>query len=57
MEDLRPILDTMIGLALMEVIVKPVVVRYSKKLLGLADSRVKWIPDWLYRKKDRKPLA
>ena len=50
MEHLRPILDTMIGLALMEVIVKPVVVRYSKKLLKLADGRVKWIPDWLYKR-------
>ncbi len=50
MEHLRPILDTMIGLALMEVIVKPVVVRYSKKLLKLADNHVKWIPDWLYKR-------
>jgi hypothetical protein len=49
-EHLRPILDTMIGLALMEVIVKPVVVRYSKKLLKLADNHVKWIPDWLYKR-------
>lgn len=50
MEHLRPILDTMIGLALMEVIVKPVVVRYSKKLLKLVDNHVKWIPDWLYKR-------
>lgn len=40
----------MIGLALIEVIVKPVVVRYSKKLLKLADNHVKWIPDWLYKR-------
>ena len=40
----------MIGLALMEVVVKPVVVRYSKKLLKLVDGHVKWIPDWLYKR-------
>ena len=50
MEHLRLILDTMVGLALMEAIVKPVVVRYSKKLLKLADGHIKWIPDWLYKR-------
>ena len=50
MEHLSHILEVVAGIALVEVLVKPVVVRYSKKLLKLADGHVKWIPDWLYKR-------
>jgi len=46
--DLRVILDTLATLALIEVLVKPVVVYCGRWLLRKADIKVRWIPDWLY---------
>ena len=42
------VLDILIGFAIMEAIVKPLVVRASKHVMRWADSHVEWIPDWLY---------
>lgn len=42
------IVDILIGIAIMETIIKPLVVRASKHAMRWADSHVKWIPDWLY---------
>lgn len=42
------IVDILIGFAIMEAIVKPLTVRAMKHFMRWADSRIKWIPDWLY---------
>ena len=49
-EHLSHVAEVVTGIAFVEVLAKPVVVRYSRKLLELVDSRVKWIPDWLHRR-------
>lgn len=48
MSDIRVIVDTLVAVALMEAIVKPVVTRLTKKALGWADQYFHLIPDWLY---------
>ena len=47
--DLRIVIDLILGLALMEAIVKPVSVRLTQELLKYVDEHVLWIPDWLYK--------
>lgn len=47
--DVRVILDTVATLALIEVLVKPVVVYCGRWLLQKVDGKIRWIPDWLYR--------
>lgn len=42
------IVDILVGFAIMEAIIKPLVVRASKHVMRWADSHVEWIPDWLY---------
>lgn len=41
-------IETVLALAFMEVILKPVTVRITKRALQWADSHVDIIPDWLY---------
>lgn len=48
MTDLRAIADTLIALAVMEAIVKPLVVRLTKKALKWADRYIHFIPDFLH---------
>ena len=52
MSDLNMMFDAfigyLVGMALVEVIVKPTVVRFSKKALGELDDRVSWVPDFLH---------
>ena len=52
MSDLNIIFDAfagcLVGMALVEVIVKPTVVRFSKKALALLDGLVFWVPDYLH---------
>lgn len=48
MSDLRAIVDTLIALAAMEAVVKPVVVRLTKKALKWADKYIHLVPNWLY---------
>ena len=48
MSDARAIIDTLVAVAIMEAIVKPVVTRLTKKALGWADHYLHFIPDWLY---------
>ena len=47
--DLHVIFDLLVGLALMETIVKPITVRLTQRLLAYIDQYVLWIPDWLYK--------
>ena len=49
MSHLQTVADTLLAIALMEAIVKPVTVRVTKKALEWADGHIDWIPDWLYR--------
>ena len=44
--------DTVIAIAFVEAILKPITVRQTKKLLAWADAHVDIIPDWLYKKAD-----
>jgi len=48
MNDLRTIVDTLAALAVMEAIVKPIVVRLTKKALKWADKHIHVIPDFLH---------
>ena len=48
MSDVRVIVDTLVAIAFMEAIVKPVVTRLTKKALGWADQYFHFIPDWLH---------
>ena len=40
--------DTVLAIAFMEVLVKPVTIRITKRVLRWADNHVELIPDWLY---------
>ena len=52
MEDLHSIFDSLIGflvgMTLMEVVVKPSLIRFGKKALSSLDDRVDVVPDWLH---------
>ena len=52
MSDLNAMFDAfvgyLVGMALVEVIVKPTIVRLSKKALSSLDDRVDVVPDWLH---------
>ena len=52
MSDLNAMFDAfvgyLVGMALVEVIVKPTIVKFSKKALSSLDDRVDVIPDWLH---------
>ncbi len=52
MSDLNAMFDAfvgyLVGMALVEVIVKPTIVRFSKKFLKQVDDRVEVLPDWLH---------
>jgi len=55
MEDLHNIFDSLvgflIGMTLIEVVVKPILVRTGKAALERVDDHVSWVPDWLYEEK------
>ena len=56
MSDLNAMFDAfvgyLVGMALVEVIVKPTIVRLSKKALSSLDDRVDVVPDWLHSDED-----
>ena len=41
-------IDTVLAIAFMEVILKPITVRLTKRALRWADNHVDIIPNWLY---------
>lgn len=53
MEDIHAIFDSLVGflvgMTLMEVVVKPTLVRFGKKALSSLDDRVDVVPDWLHQ--------
>lgn len=53
MEDMHAIFDSLVGflvgMTLMEVVVKPTLVRFGKKALSSLDDRVDVVPDWLHQ--------
>ena len=52
MEDLHQIFDSLVGflvgMTLMEVVVKPSLVRFGKTFLKKVDDHVDVVPDWLH---------
>ena len=52
MDDLHQIFNSLVGflvgMTLMEVIVKPSLVRFGKKFLKRVDAQVDVVPDWLH---------
>ena len=52
MADLQQMLDSMIGflvgMTLIEVVIKPTLVRFGKKALSSLDDRVDVVPNWLH---------
>ena len=56
MSDLNMMFDAfvgyLVGMALVEVVVKPTVVRFSKKALSSLDDRVSWVPDFLHEEEE-----
>ena len=52
MSDLNMMFDAFVGylfgMALVEVIVKPTIIKFSKKALSSLDDRVSWVPDYLH---------
>ena len=53
MEDLHAIFNSLVGflvgMTLMEVIVKPTLVRFGRRALSSLDDRVDVVPDWLHQ--------
>ncbi len=58
MSDLNMMFDAfvgyLVGMALVEVIVKPTIVRFSKKALSSLDARVSWVPDFLHEEEEQE---
>ena len=58
MSDLQLMFDAfvgyLVGMALVEVIVKPTIVRFSKKALYSLDARVSWVPDFLHEEQEQE---
>jgi hypothetical protein len=56
MSDLNMMFDAfvgyLVGMALVEVVVKPTIVRFSKKVLSSLDDRVSWVPDYLHEEQE-----
>ena len=52
MADLQQMFDSMIGflvgMTLMEVVIKPTLVRFGKKFLKNIDDKVDVVPNWLH---------
>ena len=56
MSDLMQMFDSLVGylvgMTLVEVLVKPLLVRYGKRTLELVDDRVGVVPDFLYQEEE-----
>ena len=52
MSHLSNFLDTVLAIAFMEAVIKPVVVRSTKAFLKRADAFVDFIPDYLHSEKE-----
>ena len=61
MEDLHAMFDSMVGflvgMTLMEVVVKPSLIRFGKSFLSQVDDRVDVVPDWLYQESSQLPSS
>jgi hypothetical protein len=44
-------------MTLMEVVVKPSLIRFGKTFLSQVDDRVDVVPDWLYEKEDQSSVG
>jgi uncharacterized protein involved in cysteine biosynthesis len=48
-QDVRIVVDLMIGMMITEVLLKPVAIKYGKQFLGWVDQLIQVIPDWLHQ--------
>ena len=48
MTHLQTFIDTVLAIAFVEAILKPITVRVTKRVIRWADSHLDIIPDWLY---------
>jgi hypothetical protein len=47
--DYHLIINMIVGMAITEAVLKPIVVRYTRKMLKWLDrAPLNWIPDWLH---------
>jgi hypothetical protein len=47
--DYHLIINMIVGMAITEAVLKPIVVRYTRKFLKWLDrAPLEWIPDWLH---------
>ena len=51
MTHLQTFVDTVLAIAFVEAILKPITVRTTKRVLQWADNHIELIPDWLYTSK------
>jgi len=45
---LQTFVDTVLAIAFVEALLKPVTVRLSRRLIRFLDAQVHWIPNWLH---------
>ena len=59
MDDLHQVFDALagylLGMTLVEVIVKPILIRLGKSFLSQVDDRVGVVPDFLYEEPQQEP--
>ena len=48
MTHLQNFIDTVLAIAFVEALLKPITVRLSRRLIRFLDNHVNWIPDWLH---------
>ena len=60
MEDLHQMFDSLVGflvgMTLMEVVVKPTLIRLGKSALKKVDDHVDVVPDWLHSEEQEPPF-
>ncbi len=58
MEDLHAIFDSLVGflvgMTLLEVVVKPSLIRFGKLTLKSVDEKFDVVPDWIYEEEQRE---
>ena len=48
MTHLQNFIDTVLAIIAVEAILKPITVRFTKRVLRFLDNHFSWIPDWLH---------
>jgi len=48
MTHIQTFVDTVLAIAFVEAVLKPITIRATKRVIRWADSHIDFIPDWLY---------